>query len=583
MDGPRAPASGTPASPGRRRVAWAVGVVLGLALLPCLLAPVLLRGFLLRWIVARATRNLCGAVQIDDGRLGWTLVPDLLLGRPFTVELVGVRVLAPDGGEALSVARVSVRVDVSRHPWRVVADEVVVARGRWRLAVGGAPGSGFLDAFRAVSPGDTRAVCYAPAAPRGARAATPGGAPGTAPRSAMAGGSLVLREITFDEVDFDLDFPVWGLTLPRVHAVGSLGVGPREGNGLLFDAHDVRAPGGTLRAGPGGAAATMATTTARFDDVVIARVGVSADRPADLVLAVDHAATGRARLAGTAVFENVFATGAARAQPGLSLDARWERTTDAVARLEAPWLPREALGELLDGAIAARVRGPFRALSGALTIEGPRVHVEATVERGVRATLDARADALDLAPMLDASLAPLVGGRITGRLRADLTLVAGLRDVDATIPEASLALTRPTGATPRRLVFRVGAPSRQADGPSDDETVTLALASARLRHRTLRLEGCARAGPSCRRAARSRSRSPRAPPRAKPLRASRPSSRSAWPRSRAGSRPRRRARASRRRPTSRARSITCARASPSRRRRRRRSWARASARPRRRR
>src|SRR5580692_11507944 len=114
MDGPRAPASGTPASPRRRRVAWAASVVLGLALLPCLLAPVLLRGFLLRWLVARATRDLCGAVQIDDGQLGWTLVPDLLLGRPFTVELVGVRVLAPDGGEALSVARVSGRVDVSR-------------------------------------------------------------------------------------------------------------------------------------------------------------------------------------------------------------------------------------------------------------------------------------------------------------------------------------------------------------------------------------------------------------------------------------------------------------------------------------
>ncbi len=494
MEGGRAPAARSPAARWRRRTARVLRAAVGLTLVPCLLAPLLLRGFVLRWAVARATRDLCGAVTIDDGRLGWTLVPDLLFGRPIALELFGLRVVAPDGSEALAAARVSGRVDVSRHPWRVVVDDAVVTRGRWRLAVGGARGSGFLDAFRGVPAGATRAACVGPPSTRAAEARSAQvRAQAKAPATRAADGSLVIRELRLDEVDVDLDFPVWGLTLPHVRALGSLAVGPRVGNGLLFDVRDARAPGGTLRAGLGGDRATGATTTAHFDDVLIAHVGVSPDSPADLALALDHAATGRSRLAGTAVFENVFvAPGPTRATPGLSLDARWEHTTDAARALTAPWLPRATLGELLDGTMTARVRGPFLALTGALSIEGPHARVEATVERGARATLDARAEGLDLEPMLDARLAPMFGGRITGRLRAELALVAGLRDVDAKISEANLSLTRSAGGLlPRTFVFDVG-PSADADAvrvTRDRQTLALGLTSARLRRRALRLEG----------------------------------------------------------------------------------------------
>ncbi|HEY2731043.1 MAG TPA: hypothetical protein VGK52_13960 [Polyangia bacterium] len=455
-----------------------LSLAVGLPLVP----PLLLRGALLRWLVARETASLCGAIRVEGGGLGWLVVPDLLLGRPFAVELRGLRVAGPDGGEVLSAEDISAEIDVARNPWRIVVAPALVSHGRWRLSVDGTD-AGFLGAFRAVPAGATRAACLAPAPRRGGPRPLP-----------STGASLVVRDARLEEIDVELDFPVWGLALPRVRATGSLAVGTPGGVGFTFDVRDATAPGGRLRAGPGGAHATVATTTALFDDVVISHVGVSPDEPSDLVLAVAHADTGRSRLAGTAAFENVFARHGRRGErnpPGLALDARWERLTDAAARLEAPWLPREALGEILDGTMTARVRGPFLALTGALSIEGPRAGIEATVERGERATLDVRASGLALAPFLADSLEPLLDGRVTGRLRAALELRAGLAAVDLEIPAADITLARAGEAPePRRLAFRVGPPAPGARAArADDDTLELGLTSARLLQRTLRLEG----------------------------------------------------------------------------------------------
>ncbi|HVR03501.1 MAG TPA: hypothetical protein VMT47_15295 [Polyangia bacterium] len=455
-----------------------LGLAVGLPLVP----PLLLRGAVLRWLVARETASLCGAIRVEGGSLGWLVVPDLLLGRPFAVDLRGLRVAGPDGGEVLAAEHLSADVDVARNPWRIVVARALVSRGRWRLSVDDTNG-GFLGVFRAVPAGATRAACLAPAPRRRGPRPPP-----------STGASLVVRDARLEEIDVELDFPVWGLALPRVRAIGSLALGTPGGEGFTFDVRDATAPGGRLRAGPGGAHATVATTTALFDDVLISHVGVSPAEPSDLVLAVAHADTGRSRLAGKAVFENVFARHGRRGErnpPGLALDARWERLTDAAARLEAPWLPREALGEILDGTMTARVRGPFRALTGALSIEGPRAGIEATVERGERATLDVRASGLALGPFLADSLEPLLAGRVTGRLRAALELGAGLAAVDLEIPAADVTLMRAAKAPePRRLVFRVGprAPGTHA-ARADDDTLELGLTSARLFQRTLQLEG----------------------------------------------------------------------------------------------
>ncbi|HVU50548.1 MAG TPA: hypothetical protein VHL80_07660, partial [Polyangia bacterium] len=449
------------------------------------LPPFVLRGPVLRWIVGRATRDLCGTVELAGGHVGWLVVPELLRGRPFAVELRGLRTVGPDGHEALFAERVTAEVEVGRSPWRVVVEPALVEHGRWRLAVDQAGGlGGFLGVFRPVPAGETRAACLAPPAPRrGPRRAQP------APSA-----SLVVRRARLEDIDVDLDFPVWGLSLPHARATGALALGTPGGPLFTFEVRDARAPGGVLRAGPGGAAATAATTTARFDDVVIARVGVSPDEPADLALEVAQGDTGRSRLSGKAVFENVFAPHGRSGQknpPGLALDARWERLADAAARLDAPWLPREALGEVLDGALTAHVRGPFLALSGALSLEGPRAGLEATVERGERAAVDARATDLALAPFLHESLEPLLAGRVTGHLRAKLELGRGLRNADLEIPSADVTLVRAgPNRVPPRIAFRVGTPARARVTWSDaDDTLVFGLEAARLAHRSLRLEG----------------------------------------------------------------------------------------------
>jgi hypothetical protein len=455
-------------------------VVAALAVL--FLPPLVLRGALVRWAVARATRDLCGTVRIDDGRLGWFAVVDALRGRPFPVELRGARVSGPDGDEVLRAASITTDVEVARNPWRVVVNGGVASRGRWRLAIDPAGRvGGLLGAFRAVPAGETKAVCLQPVAPRH------GPRPPAAPSA-----SLELRGVRLDDVDVDLDFPVWGLFLPRVHAVGSLALGTPGGGGFTFDVRDATAPGGALRAGPGGARASAATTIAHFDDVAIAHVGVSLEDPGDLVLNVTRADTGRSRLQGNAVFTNVFARHGKRGDrnpPGLVLDARWDRLADAAARLDARWLPRETMGELLDGAMTARVRGPFLALSGAVSIEGPRVSIQASIEDGKRAGLDARANDVALTPFLHRSLQPTLRGHLTGHLRVNVALRAGLRDVEVEIPMAEVTVTRASpAAVPRRLAFHIG-PSAKAVARAGTDTLAVGLASASLRRRTLRLEG----------------------------------------------------------------------------------------------
>jgi hypothetical protein len=461
--------------------------VVALAALGLVLPALVVRGPVVRWLVARATRPLCGTIEVDGGHAGWLLVFELLGGRPLDVELRGVKIQGADGREALFLDRVSGAVTVSRNPWRLVVDQPVVEHGRWRLSVDKTGGlGGFLGVFR-PAPGGSRAACLTPPAPR--RGPRP---PGSAPGAPSA--SFAVHEARLDDVDVELDFPVWGLSLLHASGIGALGLGTPGGPLVTFDVRDVRSTSGVLRVGPGGPSATTATTTASFNDVLIARVGVSPEEPSDIALEVGHADTGRSRLAGKAVFENVFAHHGRRGQknpPGLLLDARWERLADAAARVDAPWLPREALGEILDGTLAARVHGPFMALSGTVSLQGPRGGFEATVENGDRATLDVRANDLALEPFLHESLRPLLGGRVTGQLRMALELSAGFRDAALEIPTADMTLTR-AGADPDppRIAFRVGAPAATPVPWSEaDDALVLGLSAARFAHHALRVEG----------------------------------------------------------------------------------------------
>ena len=363
MDAGRPPASRPSARWARRVAVVVLGLAVGLPLVP----PLLLRGALLRWLVARETASLCGAIRVESGSLGWLVVPDLLLGRPFAVELRGLRVAGPDGAEVLAAEHLSADVDVARNPWRIVVAPALVSRGRWRLSVDGTR----AEVFWAPS-----APC--PRGPRARRVSRPlHGAGDRARRPRRARASSCATPASRRSTSS------W--TSPCGASRCRACARPARSPSARRAAWASRSTCATPRRRAAGCARDRAeptppsaTTTALFDDVVIAHVGVSPDEPSDLVLAVAHADTGRSRLAGTAVFENVFARHGRRGErnpPGLALDARWERLTDAAARLEAPWLPREALGEILDGTIdGARARAVPRALGRPLDRGAARGH-----------------------------------------------------------------------------------------------------------------------------------------------------------------------------------------------------------------
>jgi hypothetical protein len=490
MEGGRPQPSGSaPAAPWRRWTKRLLVTAAVLVLLCVTLVPLLLRGPVLRWVVARATRPLCGWFGLEGGRVSWMIVPDVLLGRAVAVELRGVRIGAPDGSEVLSAREITADVEVARGPWRFAITRARVGHGSWKLAVGRGVGAGFLDAFRSIPSGATRDACGA-GAPR---------APRTGPRAPSFGGSLVVRDVRLDEVDVDLDFPTWGLTLPRVRATGSLGLGVAGSGGLLFEALGATAPGGVLRLGRDGA---RGVTRARFDDVAIERVAVSLDRPTDLVLTVRRAATGRSDLSGTAVFEHIFPPpGPRRRGPrppaGITLEARWERLGDARARVEAGWLPAPGsfAGKLwsgIDGDLRMTLHGPFQALSGEVSATGPGVRFQAALAHGTDATADLHVDGFDTATIVDVTLQPLLGGSLTGHLSAELNLGSRGAGLDAAVGDSELVLRRaPGGPGPRRIRLRVGGGASGVRPPplSAADSLELGLGAARFDHDTLRVTG----------------------------------------------------------------------------------------------
>jgi hypothetical protein len=402
---------------------------------------------------------------------------------------MGVRFLAPDGTEVLAAERVTARLTVDRGPWRFALADAVASRGHWDLAVGAAPGSGFLDVFRPVPKHGGRAACIPPR-PKGkaAQSTLP-----PAPRVPIVGGApsavFALRDVRLDEIDVALDFPAWGLSLSRVRCNGSLEVAASNGSPVLFEAHDARAAGGVLRLGP---ARSPGVTRAHFDDVAIPRVALARDRPTDIVLQVSAGRTGRSTLHGKADFNRVFPTPGRREapQPRLDLDARWDDVADAFAKLEAGWLPRggtlEDVG--LGGALTAKLSGPFVALSGSASIEGPRARVAATIEGGRRAFLDVRSEGLALGPLVGADLRPMLGGTAAGHLRAralfapnpDPRLHVDEGEVAILDAELTLARTARDGG-PGAVVVRVGpsAPSGRALALSRRDALEISVSQAR--------------------------------------------------------------------------------------------------------
>ncbi|HEY6477590.1 MAG TPA: hypothetical protein VI456_13495, partial [Polyangia bacterium] len=351
----------------RRRIGRIAAAVVGGLALAATSLPLVLRGPVARWAVSRATASLCGSFRISGGHFGWAAVWELLFGRPFDLVVENVRIEGPDGQVVFAAERFEATLQIHTGPFRLVLSDVLMARGRWRLAL--LPDAvTTLDAFRGV-PDEGRAACLNPNAER------------KPAKRAKSSGSIALRNIQFQDVDVDLAFDSWELELGRANANGQLSAGG-QGPPLLFEARDVVATAGALRIGRRGDAWTARVP---FDAVAITRVGVTPELPTDLELHVAEARTGRAQLSGHAAFRNIFPARMGErppGEPGLEVDARWPGFGAALTGLDAGWRPHGAWASHLDGDLHATVTGPFRALAGTLEIEGGGTRISARVAHG---------------------------------------------------------------------------------------------------------------------------------------------------------------------------------------------------------
>ncbi len=437
--------------------------------------PLVVRGPIARWALARATASRCGSFAIGGGHLGWAAIWELALGQPIAIVLDDLRITGPDGRVVVAAARLGATLEVHALPWRIVVDDALIARGQWRLAIG--PGTiGTADAFRTV-PDAGRAACLDPTA---ARVPRPAGA---------GGGSVSIRALEIEDVDIELDFPTWGLSLSRANAAGTLSAGG-DGPPILFDARDGVATAGTLRIGRLGA---TWTTRVPFDAVAIERVAVAPDAPTDLQLLVAGARTGRARLSGRALFQNIFPTRLGvppTKSPGLDVAARWTGIGAVLPLLEADWRPPPAWAAHLDGDLAIDVKGPFTELAVTFAADGGGNHLAAHLTHG-SADLTLALAGVDTRWMLDPALTPLLGGFLHGHFNATARLAPTLAGMEAEIADADLRLDRrraPSG--PRRFELRIGR-RRRAPGTTDTLYATIgrvSLADAILKLEDLRVD-----------------------------------------------------------------------------------------------
>ena len=463
----RATGRGQPRKRGTLLVRVAAGLM-GAVLLLALALPLAVRGPVARWLVARATAELCGRFKVSSAHVGWAAAVDLVLERPIPVVIDGLNITGTDGQVILTATRLEAAIEI--HRGRIVVPSLDLWHGGWRLALD--PNViGTMDAFRTV-PAAGRSACLEPAPPN-PKAQSGGG-----------GGSIALQHVEFHDVGAELDFPSWGLILEHTHAVGSLAAGG-SGPQLLFEVADVVATGGSVRVG---SAHGGWQTRALFDHIEIPRVGVLPETPTDLILQVGEGTTGRARLSGHATFRNIFPPAANRPPPGpAGLDSQvdWTAFGAALEKLQATWRPQGQWRRRLDGDLHAHVQGPFNALEGVLQIDAGGTKVAARVARGA-ADLRLSLDKVDTGWMLDPALRPLLGGELNGHFHATARLAPTFAGIAADIPDADLRLDRRRAAHgPRRYELRIGTEARRT---SARDVLTASIGHVRLEDATLRLD-----------------------------------------------------------------------------------------------
>lgn len=450
---------------GRRWIARIPIALAALVVLVVLAPPLLLRGPLLTALVRHESKSLCGTLEISGGHIGVDTTMALILQRPFSIALDGVRVREPEGDDLFRARELRLHLTLRRHPWQVVVDRARVAGGMWRMV---SRGNGVpLTVALAEIPAAGRGACRAPAPPK-----TPGETPDTPPR---LGPLFTIQAVTLHDVSLVLSFPEWGVAFDALDARGSLNVrGTRDGAQVLFDAHDVQTSReGSLRIGPAGKRETFEL---RFDSLSVPRLAVTGAAPSDLTLTIAEARTRGAQLSGEALFTDVLAPHSLGRKAGIVLSARWTELGQALEREPRFAAVGRRLAMLHAGARVS-LRGPFEALVGSAAIDGKGVSLQAQLLPHRRYTLDAIFRALDTRPLLGRAQRAALGGRLDGRVSVSMQLGPGPRDRSVAVDRLALALGRDAvgDGVPRRWVIaQLPRPSLGVAEPSADEVrVTL--------------------------------------------------------------------------------------------------------------
>jgi hypothetical protein len=421
-------------------LSWVVAACLGLVVLVSIGLPLLLRGPLLKGIVARASGSLCGSVSIGDGHFGWGVVPALLFQKPFLVAIDDLQVRT-HGGDTVLAARTSrLHVIVRRRPWRVVVTNAQFADGQWELAVERPKQPiRLVIALRRLPPDGSRAMCNVmkpPVMPPGQGQVEP-------VVSAFA--------LTLQNIDIRMSFPLWGLELAATNASGAVEVHKTsEGLGFLFDARNVLSNGGgSLRIGRTGQRATVRLP---LDTVSIPRISVNEKDPTNLHLQVAYGRTGKAVLAGQAVFTNVFVPKPRRLPAGMELEAHYSSVGIPLAR--SPGF--EAIGQglaALDAQARVSLHGPFKALTGTASLDGRGLVTRLKVLPGRTYAAEVRFDHLRTAAILPPSHKGLLGGILNGEVSLRTHLGRPATASTAHLEKLELALERnQRDRWPRRFV-----------------------------------------------------------------------------------------------------------------------------------
>src|SRR6185436_11863581 len=223
-----------------------------------------------------------------------------------------------------------------------------------------------------------------------------------------------------------------------------------------------------------------------FQHVQIDRYGTDPGAPADMLLDVGRASTGRSALSGHARFTDVFPWGRRSRFPGMKLDARWTEVGDAVEALKQAWGLTRRMPGRLDGDITAQLEGPFVALSGRLHATGPRAAFDLALERNSRIDAAVKVEDIETSGMLDPALTPVLGGRLSGHASAHVQIGRNLASLSAALDEATLRLDRSRpGPWPRRLHLSTHALPGPSARPGDE--LDLFLSGARLENGNLSL------------------------------------------------------------------------------------------------